>query len=140
MGQILPTQTKHCSRCETTKSIDNFYKRSGRDGYQGWCKTCNNLGRVTQTRANRRKAIEFLGGKCTRCLYNRYDGALHFHHPNPSLKDDMFHRLRNRKWDYIRQILIDQKIVLLCSNCHAEEHASQHKSRPGPHYVMDSVR
>ena len=38
---IYPIQTKHCNKCNTIKSIDNFSKDSYRkDGYRSHCKAC----------------------------------------------------------------------------------------------------
>lgn len=109
--------------CNQEKPFDQFYLRPSRkSGYQSICKDCNRLNRTELTRKNRGLAIQLLGGKCSKCGYNKYHGALHFHHPDPSLKDDMFHRLRNRRYDYIEKTLIEQKCVLLCANCHIEEH------------------
>lgn len=35
------SDVKHCSRCATTKSVDEFGRnRSARDGLQSWCKAC----------------------------------------------------------------------------------------------------
>lgn len=31
---------KTCTKCQETKSLDEFYKRSDRDSYHSWCKTC----------------------------------------------------------------------------------------------------
>ncbi|WP_020142321.1 hypothetical protein [Terracoccus sp. 273MFTsu3.1] len=35
------TKTKHCSRCDTTKPIDEFYaNKATADGVQTYCKAC----------------------------------------------------------------------------------------------------
>jgi hypothetical protein len=124
---------KICSRCKENKPLTEFYRRANRDGVpQAYCKTCNAASRTELTQLNRAKAIALLGGRCSNpnCStpggYSRYNGALHFHHPDPSLKDDMFHRLRNRNWEYIQKTLVDQGCVLLCANCHIEEHHLVH--------------
>jgi hypothetical protein len=31
---------KTCSHCQQTKPLDQFYKRSDRDSYHSWCKSC----------------------------------------------------------------------------------------------------
>jgi transposase len=59
------------------------------------------------------------GGACAICGYDRYVGALQFHHRDPSVKefglsDDGFYRSLERARAEAR------KCVLLCSNCHAE--------------------
>jgi transposase len=59
------------------------------------------------------------GGVCAICGYDRYVGALQFHHRDPSLKEfglsaDGFYRSLERARAEAR------KCILLCSNCHAE--------------------
>lgn len=67
------------------------------------------------------KAIDYLGGKCNKCSYNHYYGALEFHHLNPAEKEYQWDKLRRRTWDVIKSEL--DKCVLLCANCHRETHA-----------------
>lgn len=69
----------------------------------------------------KKRAIDFLGGKCVSCGYNKHFAALDFHHTDPSTKDIGWGRLRKRKWETIKQEL--SKCVLLCSNCHREHHS-----------------
>ncbi len=114
--------TRTCARCKQTKPTNEFYRRG--DKYNSYCKQCNNLSRIEQTRRNRAKAVALLGGKCSECGYSKCIALAHFHHPNPALKDDMFHRLRNRVWSYIEEQLSLQEVILLCANCHAEEHCN----------------
>lgn len=50
---------KTCSRCEKSKSIDDFYAfRYGKDGAQAWCKKCmdTNRNRVRAEAAQQRAA------------------------------------------------------------------------------------
>lgn len=120
-NQTVPT--KRCAHCKLEKPLSSFYKRSGlRSGYNAYCKSCNNETRIARTRKNKHQAVKLLGGKCKRCGFNKCEAALHFHHPDPSIKDDMFHRLRNRKWEHIAEALTRQGCELLCANCHAAEH------------------
>lgn len=70
------------------------------------------------------KAIEHKGGSCIHCGYNKYYGALEFHHVDPKEKDFVWTKLRLKKWSSIINEL--DRCVLLCSNCHKEEH---HKMR-----------
>lgn len=70
----------------------------------------------------KKKAVEYKGGKCTRCGYSRSLAALEFHHPDPEVKDHGFVSGRHvlRPWDKQRAEL--DKCVLLCANCHREVH------------------
>jgi 5-methylcytosine-specific restriction endonuclease McrA len=68
------------------------------------------------------KAIDYLGGSCTICGYNKYYGALEFHHKNPEEKDMSWVKLRLTSWNKIVKEL--DKCALLCANCHRETHKS----------------
>lgn len=71
------------------------------------------------------KLYSAVGGKqnlkCTRCGYNRYTGALEFHHSDPSKKDLNIGRMKNYSLKKIKQEV--EKCTLLCSNCHREAHS-----------------
>jgi hypothetical protein len=69
----------------------------------------------------KQKAIEYKGGSCIQCGYNRYYGALEFHHLDPNEKDCQWDKLRLKAWSKITAEL--DKCVMLCANCHREEHA-----------------
>lgn len=66
------------------------------------------------------KAIEYKGGKCSNCGYNKCYGALDFHHRNPDEKEFSWRLMRRKKWEDIVTEL--DKCDLLCANCHREEH------------------
>lgn len=66
-------------------------------------------------------AVAYKGGKCERCGYNKYVGALEFHHINPSQKDFGFSSKGiTLSWEKMKKEL--DKCMLLCSNCHSEVH------------------
>ena len=67
------------------------------------------------------KAVEYKGGKCVICGYNRCSSALDFHHIDPSSKDFVISQYSNRSWDIVVNEL--DKCILVCSNCHREIHA-----------------
>ena len=60
------------------------------------------------------------GGKCERCGYNTYLGALEFHHLNPSKKDFTVGDRDFKLKDCIEE---SKKCVMICANCHREVHA-----------------
>lgn len=77
-----------------------------------------------QERAWSRKLelIRLMGGKCSKCGYDKNIAALDFHHINPKEKEfqlDSRH-LSNTHMDKI--IEEAKKCVLLCANCHREVH------------------
>jgi hypothetical protein len=66
-------------------------------------------------------AIEYLGGSCIICNYNKCPDAMAFHHRNPATKEFQISDGQTRSWDRTRAEL--DKCVLLCVRCHAEVHA-----------------
>ena len=65
-------------------------------------------------------AVAFKGGACTRCGYDRSLRAFCFHHPEPLEKEFTVSQITNRSWKTVKQEVA--KCVLLCANCHMEEH------------------
>lgn len=61
------------------------------------------------------RAIEYKGGCCSRCGYNKYPDALEFHHLDPSEKETGA-EIRNLSWDRLR-IEIDKCILVYSSVC-----------------------
>ena len=64
--------------------------------------------------------MEYKGGKCVVCGYNKYFGALEFHHLDKTKKEYAISDLKNYNFETLKQEL--DKCVILCSNCHAEYH------------------
>ena len=71
-------------------------------------------------RRMKEKAVEYKGGKCTICGYNRSIRAFDFHHLNPDEKDFTIGSNTNISWSKVKSEI--EKCVLLCSNCHREVH------------------
>lgn len=70
----------------------------------------------------RKKALETKGSVCEKCHYNKYHGALHFHHLDPSEKSFTISST-SKPWAEIEEEI--KKCILICSNCHAEAHYNQ---------------
>ena len=67
-------------------------------------------------------AVEYKGGKCKRCGYDRCIEALEFHHKDPIQKDfSISEKGYTRSWKRVQEEL--DKCVMLCANCHREIHA-----------------
>jgi len=64
--------------------------------------------------------VEYKGGKCVRCGYNKNVKALQFHHIDKTTKLFSISSGHCRSWK--SQIAEVDKCILLCANCHAEEH------------------
>ena len=67
-------------------------------------------------------AVQYLGGKCAICGYDKTLAALEVHHRDPQEKDFVISATLN--WDRIVPEL--DKCVLLCANCHREVHDGWH--------------
>lgn len=66
-------------------------------------------------------AVELKGGKCQICGYNKCLSALEFHHIDPTKKDFAIgQNMKSLLNDSFKEEL--NKCILLCSNCHREEH------------------
>jgi hypothetical protein len=73
-------------------------------------------------RNNKLKLIEYKGGHCQKCGYNKpIPGAYDFHHLNPNEKDFSISREGDTKSLERLKIEVD-KCILVCRNCHAEIH------------------
>jgi predicted HNH restriction endonuclease len=70
----------------------------------------------------RQMAVDYKGGCCEVCGYNRCMDALEFHHSNSSGKDfSISDKGYTRSWTKVQEDL--DKCILLCANCHREIHA-----------------
>lgn len=60
------------------------------------------------------------GGKCEKCGYDKCQRALEFHHLDPNVKDFGISSILTKSFASL--VEESDKCILLCSNCHAEEH------------------
>jgi predicted HNH restriction endonuclease len=66
-------------------------------------------------------AIEYGGGSCRICGYQKCNRALSFHHKDPSKKDfGLSAQGLTRAWAKTKSEL--DKCILVCANCHMEIH------------------
>lgn len=68
----------------------------------------------------KQRLVEYKGGKCQICGYNRCINALEFHHLNPKEKDFTISG-GTKSFDSLKPEV--DKCILVCSNCHREIHA-----------------
>ena len=92
--------------------------------YEGkWkCKKCRT--EAVQRRRDKIKelAVQYKGGKCCICGYNKYVGALEFHHLDPNQKDfNIGAKGYTRSFNKVKEEL--DKCICVCANCHREIHA-----------------
>lgn len=65
------------------------------------------------------RLIEYKGGKCEICGYNKSINALHFHHRNSQEKD---FQIGSTSYSFERLKKESDKCIMVCSNCHCEIH------------------
>ena len=98
------------------------------DKKKGHTKSVCNSCTVNKQRFTRKKrCIEYKGGKCERCGYNKCDRALTFHHTDPSKKEFQIGGNHARSWEATKSEL--DKCMILCFNCHMEVHDEEVEER-----------
>ncbi len=115
---------KICDHCRVEFQVSS--KGSGGSNRR-FCYLCLPDGLNRYNRNNiRNKLLTKMGHEhkvslgCSRCGYNKYGGALEWHHTDKNKEIHPSEALA-RSWDkYLEEI---QKCILLCANCHREEHA-----------------
>ena len=94
------------------------YKKTNRT------KELNRIRRKERYRKYKIKAVEYKGGKCCRCGYNKCVASLEFHHVDPDKKEAQVSKFfAMNSWNKIKTEL--DKCVLLCANCHNELHYNE---------------
>jgi hypothetical protein len=111
---------KKCSACQQLKPETDFYLKGQSGRRNSLCKSCFNDYCQKRWVDRKKRAIQYLGGKCSNCGYNEHYAAMHFHHTRD--KEVNWDKLRVRSWDAITREL--DKCILLCANCHSIVHAA----------------
>ena len=119
---------KECCICMTTKPVTEFYaaKRSnGSIKTFSYCIQCELKRQSDKMRAFKVKCLEYKKTfACQICGYDKYIGALEFHHRDKSTKFDSIASLkRTKNWSVICAEL--DKCDVLCANCHREQHGRE---------------
>ena len=85
------------------------------------CKKCRAEAVQRKREKLKKDAVKYKGGKCQICGYDKCDGALEFHHIDPSQKDfGIASKGYTRSWEKVKEEL--DKCILVCANCHREIH------------------
>jgi hypothetical protein len=113
---------KTCPCCKLTLELtaDNYYIRKDCKGFHYYCKLCQDSKTIFLQRRKKQVAVDYKGGKCVICGYNKYNGSLDFHHLDPSKKDFAIGTYRTYDMNLIKPEL--DKCILVCRNCHGEIH------------------
>jgi 5-methylcytosine-specific restriction endonuclease McrA len=118
---ITDTTPRKCAQCGEEKPSTEFYMRSDK-GIDTHCRTCSSSKTVARYKSYKLSYIALKGGCCQACGFNKYEGAMEFHHVDPAEKDNSIARLMRHPSS--PKILAElKKCVLVCSNCHRMIHA-----------------
>lgn len=123
-NKIIDRSEKLCPKCNHIKPIDDFYKRSNRNDYNGYCKECSNTYHTDRIKSVKIKMMDYMGNRCHDCdlnTKNSHPCIFDFHHLNQNEKDPNWKYIKFQKWDKIKNEL--DKCVMLCSNCHRTRHS-----------------
>lgn len=117
---------KICPLCKQEKLKSEFYtvKDKGRNVTSSYCKPCTGLDSAKRSSEVKRKQVEYKGGKCVVCGYDKCIEALDFHHVDPEEKDYTMSE-SNGNFENSKHEL--DKTVLVCATCHREVHIGWHQ-------------
>jgi len=123
-NNVTDVSLKLCPCCSTIKTRTEFYKanKEGKRVNGSWCKACMTEQTAKRQRRYKDMYVKQKGGCCQSCGFNKYNGALEFHHIDPSQKDSKMSKMTRRpdNPEVQRELA---KCVLVCSNCHRMIHA-----------------
>lgn len=112
---------RYCPKCKNDVSIECFYQRRGKPNSSTYCKPCTNTQTLSRQIKFKQFCVDYKGGSCELCGYNKCLSALEFHHKDPAKKDFEISKSRLKKMDdeTIKEL---DKCNLVCANCHREIH------------------
>lgn len=82
---------------------------------------CNSCAVNKRKMRVKKKALDYKGGKCAICDYDKCIEALEFHHKDPSKKEFSLSGCHCLSWERVVKEL--NKCILLCCRCHREFHS-----------------
>ena len=112
-------ETRICSKCTVEKNVNDFYHYKTKT--RNWCKECDKINTIIRQIIFKELCVEYKGGKCEKCGYDEYFGALEFHHRDPLQKKFSIGQVKLRKFNDETIEELD-KCDMLCANCHRMEH------------------
>lgn len=120
-----------CLTCVPYKSKKRWYRT--REKWESYCNCkrcgkekkykgsyCNTCVAITRRVRHKLRAIELLGGKCSRCGWNKHPAGFEFHHRTDDKKFTVGN-FWHMKWESLLVEIV--KCELLCSCCHRIEHS-----------------
>lgn len=108
---------KYCAGCNKTLDRSFFYTKYKKNS--SLCKNCILSNNKSNRHIIKQQCVNYLGGSCSKCGYNKCLAALDFHHLDPKQKDKEY---INFRFTFEKMKSELDKCILLCANCHREEH------------------
>lgn len=99
------------------------YTEFGKNG----CNECNYNRVYDRRRKIKHELVEYKGGKCEKCGYDKCEEALDFHHLDPNKKDFTISSYANLSIKKLKEET--DKCVLVCANCHREIHKELNEAK-----------
>lgn len=111
MEQTILKECKKHGLTEFTLRADGRYR----------CKKCSSEAVQRRREKTKELLLEYKGGKCEICGYDRCATALEFHHINPDEKEfGIGQKGYTRSFEKNKEEV--DKCILVCANCHREIH------------------
>lgn len=115
--------------------LTEFAFRTSENVYR--CRKCASENVQRRRYLIKEKAVEYKGGKCEICGYDKCISALEFHHLNPTQKDfGIGQNGYSNKWEIIKKEL--DKCIMVCANCHREIHEKEFLDKKNTLYETHS--
>jgi hypothetical protein len=102
-------------KCKKHGRVHHFKRKD--NSYR--CGKCASEWVINSRIKKKKKLIKMFGGKCRICGYDKYIGALDFHHLNPKMKSFAL-SVRGLCYSWETVAKEAKKCIILCKNCHAE--------------------
>jgi len=119
------TGNPSCKKCDVVLTDENIASKK----HYPICKSCNSERAMKRERDGKKQAVEYMGGCCSVCEYERCIWALEFHHLDPAKKSKTYNR-RFTSWSFDRQKKELKNCIIVCANCHREIHSKEEHKTP----------
>lgn len=108
---------RQCTMCKEVLPFAEFSPTNEFGGLNSYCKICANKKKLKHCQKFKKECVEYKGGGCVFCGYNKCLAALEFHHRDPTKKE----------FTILTEAIKNEldKCNLVCSNCHKEIHYFQ---------------
>jgi hypothetical protein len=122
------TGEKSCKNCDIVLTENNRAAGS----HRGYCKPCDSKMVIQKIIDAKQRAVDYMGGCCSICGYDKCLRAIEFHHLDPDKKSETYDKYF-LFWGFERQKKELENCIIVCSNCHREIHSKD------DHKINDTI-